>query len=301
MAGAWRKAALGTTAVVAVGYGGALTYLKVNEAKFIYHPNIAAYESGKINTAPDSLHVEKVSFPATDGARLSAWVIPAAGPDTTGMWILVSHGNAGNISLTKRLDFYARLRAIGVNILAYDYRGFGESEKRPIDEPGLYRDAEGAYNYLRRVRGVSAGRIIIFGHSLGSGVATELATHAEAAGFVVEGAFTGIDARAEELYPYFPLQALMVNHFPSLARIDRVSMPKLFLHAVDDAVIPIAHGRALFAKAREPKELVELTGGHEDSYRLDPRYMEAFSRFVRRLSPGSEPAGESPAPRDIAR
>ncbi len=279
-----------------VGYGGALGYLKVNEAQFIYHPGIASYESGRMNPPPDSLRVEKVSFPATDGALLAAWVIPAVASDTTGMWILVSHGNAGNISLTKRLDFYARLRVVGASILAYDYRGFGESEKRPIDEQGLYRDAEGAYNYLRRVRGVPAARIIIFGHSLGSGVAAELATHTEAAGFVVEGAFTGVDARAQELYPFFPVQALMSNHFPSLARIDRVSMPKLFLHAVDDSVIPIAHGRALFDKAREPKEFVELTGGHEDSYRLDPRYMEAFSRFVRRLEPGNGPAGESPAP-----
>ena len=296
MVGAVRRIAAGAAMLVVLGYGGALGYLKLNETRLVYHPDIPSYESGRINPAPDSLHVEKVTFPAADSSKVAAWVIPAAGSDTAGMWILISHGNAGNITLTRRLDFYARLRTLGANLLAYDYRGFGESEKRPITEQGLYADAQGAYTYLRRVRGVPANRIIVFGHSLGSGVATELATHIEAAGFVVEGAYTAVDGMAQARYPYLPVQAIMANHFSSLARIDRVSMPKLFLHAVDDAVVPVAHGRALFAKAKEPKQMVETTGGHEDAYRLDPRYLRAFGDFVHRVAPGNGPAGESPPP-----
>jgi hypothetical protein len=183
-----------------------------------------------------------------------------------------------------------------VGILAYDYRGFGESEKRPIAEAGLYGDAQGAYDFLHRTRGVPANRIVIFGHSLGSGVAVELATHADAAGLVLEGAYTGVDLVAKERYPYFPVRTIMSNHFDSIDRIDHVSMPKLFLHARDDAIIPFSEGRTLFAKAKEPKEFVELHGGHEDAYRLDPHYLQAFAAFVRRVAPDRGPSGESPAP-----
>ncbi len=291
-----RYAAFAAVGVAVVVYLGALGYLKLTETEHVFHPSEAAFESGRINTPPESLHVERVTFPAADGAQLVGWIIPSAGPDTTGMWVLISHGNAGNITLGKRLDYYARLRATGVGIFAYDYRGFGESEKRPIGEAGLYSDAQGAYDFLRKTRGVPASRIVIFGHSLGSGVAVELATHADAAGLVVEGAYTGVDLVAKERYPYFPVRAIMSNHFDSIDRIDHVSMPKLFLHARDDAIIPFDEGRALFAKASEPKEFVELHGGHEDSYRLDPRYLESFAAFVRRVAPDHGPAGESSPP-----
>ena len=197
--------------------------------------------------------------------------------------------------------FYARLRGVGVGVFAYDYRGFGESDQRPIDEQGLYRDAQAAYDFLRKARGVPANRIVLFGHSLGSGVAVELATHADAAGLVLEGAFTGLDRVAAERYPYFPVRAVMANHFDSIDRISRVSMPKLIVHARDDDAIPIAHGRALFARAKEPKQFVEVAGGHEDAYRLDPRYLQAFAVFVRRIAPEHGPSGESPPPRPTAR
>lgn len=290
-----RRGALGVGGVVALAYVGGIAYLKVNETKLVYHPDVAQYEGGRLNPPADSLNARAVTFPSADGTSLSAWVMPPR-TDSTAMWVLISHGNAGNITLTKRQDFYARLRNLGVGLLAYDYRGYGGSEKRPIAEAGLYADAQGAYDYLRTALGVPPSRIILFGHSLGSGVAIELATHAGAAGLIVEGAYTGLDRVAAERYPLFPVRALMSNHFPSLERIDRVSMPKLFLHARDDAVIPFAQGRALYDKAKEPRQFVETTGGHEDAYRLDPRYLAAFAAFVNRLSPSQGPQGESPVP-----
>lgn len=289
-----RRVAVGALMGAIIAYGGTLGYLKLTEASHVYHPKEAGFEGGRINPPADSLHVERAVFTTTDGVRLAAWIVPAGGADTTGMWVLICHGNAGNITFGKRQDFYARLRAIGVGILAFDYRGFGESDARPMVEAGLYRDAQAAYEFLRRTRGVPANRIVLFGHSLGSGVAVELATHAEAAGLVLEGAFTAVDRVAQELYPYFPVRAIMANHFASIDRIPRVAMPKLILHATDDAVIPFAHSRALFEATTEPKQLVALTGGHEDAYALDPRYLQAFAAFVRRVTPGAGQSGESP-------
>jgi fermentation-respiration switch protein FrsA (DUF1100 family) len=283
-------------AVTILVYGGAVVYLKANETTLIYRPYIL--EEGRINAPAESLHVRPVTLNAADGSRVAAWVIPPSptADSAAAMWILIDHGNAGNITLTKRQDFYARIRSMGVGILAYDYRGFGQSETRAITEAGVYADAQGAYDYLRKVLGVPPERIIIFGHSLGSGVAIELATHAEAAGLVVEGAYTAVDDVAAEQYPMFPVRAVMANHFRSIDRIATVSMPKLFMHATDDQVIPYAHGRKLFDTAKEPRQFVDLIGGHEDAYREDPRYLATFGGFVKRVAPGASVPAESGSP-----
>jgi len=281
-------------AMVMLAYGGAVGYLKWNETDLVYEPRNARFEAGRMNKPADSLQVSPVQFRASDDTRLSAWLIPPARPDSAAVWVLVCHGNAGNLTLTKRQDFYARLRALGVGVLAFDYRGFGESEGRTPNEAGLYRDGQAAYDFLRKVRGVPANRIVLFGHSLGSGVAVDLATHAEAAGLIVEGAYTSVPNVGQERYPIFPVRLIASNRFESIDKIERVSMPKLVLHATDDQIIPYQHGRTLYAKAKEPKQFVTLTGGHEDAYRLDPRYMEAFAAFVRRVAPNQGPAGESP-------
>ncbi len=296
MASRLQKLGVAVAAVTILVYGGAIVYLKTSETSLVYRPYVL--EEGRINAPAESLHVQPVTLNATDGSRVAAWLIPppAAVDSATAMWVLIDHGNAGNITLLKRQDFYARIRSMGVGIFAYDYRGFGQSELRAITETGVYADAQGAYDYLRKVRGIPPERIIIFGHSLGSGVAIELATHAEAAGLVVEGAYTAVDDVAAEQYPMFPVRAVMANHFRSIDRIAKVSMPKLFMHATDDQIIPYAHGRKLFDAAKEPRQFADLTGGHEDAYREDPRYLTAFGAFVKRVAPGASVPAESGSP-----
>ena len=177
----------------------------------------------------------------------------------------------------------------GVNQLTFDYRGFGESAGS-ISEQGLYDDAHAAYEYLRDRIGVPPDRIIIYGHSLGSAVAIELATQVEAAGLIVEGAMTSVPDRAQEVYPYLPIRLIARSRFDSINRIESVRMPKLFMHATDDTTIPIAHGRRLFERAAEPKEFVEVGGGHDDAYDEDTEhYFAALARFVQSVAPASVP------------
>src|SRR5205085_12328334 len=126
------------------------------------------------------------------------WLIPARHDDSTGYWILLCHGQTGNVATTTRPQYYAYLRDAGVNILAFDWRGFGASEEIPSEE-GLYRDAAAAYAYLRDVEHVPPNQIIIFGHSLGTAPAIELATRLPAAGLIVEGAPASVRARAQEV------------------------------------------------------------------------------------------------------
>ncbi len=132
--------------------------------------------------------------------------------------------------------------------------------------------------------GVPPERIVLFGHSLGSAVAVELATRVPAAGLVLDGALMSVIARAQEVYPYVPVRWVARSRFASIERIGRVQLPKLFLHARRDDVVPIAHGRRLFDAAPPPKTFVALAGGHGDAFEADSAvYFGAIARFLETL------------------
>lgn len=266
--------------IFSICYAGAVGYLTLHEREFIFHP---AGRQVMPPAAAFALREQRVTYPSSDEVTLSAWVVPAASASPSPTWMIVCHGNLGNIGYGQRPEFYASMRDLGINLFAFDYRGFGESSGSP-DERGLYDDATASYEYVTGVLGVAPGNLILFGHSLGSGVAIELASRVPAAGLVVEGAYTSVADRGQELYPLFPIRLIATQRFPSLDRIGSVSMPKLFLHSPEDDVIPYEHGRRLFAAAGEPKRFVDVRGGHEDAYRIDKEvYYGAIADFLGRL------------------
>ena len=259
-----------------------LALLRLFESHLIYFPG--QQRSLIAPPARLGLPIERVEIPTEDGVKLVGWVIPS-GADSSGLWLLVCHGNAGNLSEFDRPLHYAGLRQLGLSLLAFDYRGYGESDGSP-SEQGLYRDAEAAYRFLREVRGVPAERIVIFGHSLGSAVAIDLAAAQPAAGLIVEGALTSATDRGSELYPYIPIRWIARSRFSSIDKVSGITVPKLFLHADSDDVIPQGHGRRLFDAAREPKTFVELQGGHADAFDVDStRYFESIAGFLATLPP----------------
>jgi uncharacterized protein len=262
---------------LALAYLAFLLLLRLSESRLLYAPG-----SHTLTPAAPALGLapERVEIPSGEGVTLVAWVIRAPATDTTGRWLLICHGNAGNLSDAGRPEHYAGLRALGLNLLAFDYRGYGESGGTP-SEAGLYRDAEAAYGYLRDTLGVPPARIILFGHSLGSAVAVELATRVPAAGLVLDGALMSVIARAQEVYPYVPVSWIARSRFASMEKIGRVEIPKLFLHARRDDVVPIAHGRRLYDAAPSPKTFVALAGGHGDAFEADSAvYFGAIARFL---------------------
>jgi fermentation-respiration switch protein FrsA (DUF1100 family) len=271
--------------VVAVGgYLAAMVYMKLNERSFVYHPELFG---GRSMVAPAAdLRVTAARVRSVDSLELSTWTIPAADSATAlGYWVLVNHGNAGNISLALRQEWSRALAAQGVGIVSYDYRGYGVSDDGPLDEEALYRDARSVYDWMVRVQGIDPQRIIIYGHSLGTGVATHLAANVEAAGLILEGAFTSVPDVGASRYPWMPIHLLSAERFASVERVDSIAMPKLFMHASDDGVIAFEFGKRLYDAAPAPKEFVTMTGGHDRAFAADSAtYFSAIGKFVRRVA-----------------
>jgi fermentation-respiration switch protein FrsA (DUF1100 family) len=270
--------ALAPVLVLVAGYAGAVAYVKLNEKALIFRP-----DERTVGPSPNrfALLEKRVTYPSTDDVTVSAWLVPAAEPSDR--WMLICHGNLGSIGYGARPEFYASMRDLGINLLAFDYRGFGESNGTP-DEHGFYDDATASYRYLTDTLGVPPEQIVIFGHSLGSGVAIELASRVSAAGLIVEGAYTSVVDRGQELYPYFPIAYMATQRFPSLDRIGRIAIPTLFLHSPDDRVIPYAHGRRLFDAARSQKRFVDVRGGHDTAFQIDKAtYFGAVEEFLQEI------------------
>jgi fermentation-respiration switch protein FrsA (DUF1100 family) len=167
----------------------------------VYHPGRVMAATGAELGRP----FEEVFFKASDGVELNGWFFPAAtNSSRRHLAVLVCHGNAGNIS--HRLDTYAALLATGVNVFAFDYRGFGRSRGRPSEE-GTYRDAQAAHEWLRQ-KGFAGTNIIPFGGSLGGGVAAELAAREPVGGLVLQATFTSVPDLAAELFPWLPVRCM---------------------------------------------------------------------------------------------
>lgn len=230
--------------------------------------------------APDEvgLKFEDVTFAAPDGVKLHGWYLPADGARFT---LLLSHGNGGNIS--HRIGKLLLLRALGVNVFIYDYRGYGRSEGQP-SEAGTYQDALAACDWLRASKGAVPGQVIAYGESLGSAVAVELAVQRPVAGVALESPFTSVPDMARAIYPWLPLRWLCAIRYDSLSKIVRLKAPLLVFHSPTDEIVPFEQGEKLFAAAPEPKRFVRLRGYHNDGFEVSEEvYQQALREFIKGL------------------
>lgn len=213
-----------------------------------------------------------------DGERLHAWYLPHPQPRAT---VLHFHGNAGNVS--HRVTLYARLAALGLSVLAVDYRGYGRSSGRP-HEAGLYEDGRAAWAELTGRLGVPARRTIVAGRSLGSAVALALAAEQPPHGLVLETPFTSVPDLARAHYPLLPVGWLLRSRFDSLARAPRVRVPTLVIEAREDEIVPRRLVDVLYDALPNPAGRLRLAGTHNDFDRVSARpYAEGWTRFLRLL------------------
>jgi uncharacterized protein len=220
------------------------------------------------------LDYEDIWLQAAGGAAVHAWNVPLA---STSPVVLLCHGNGGNIS--HRVAKLQLLRRAGASVFLFDYRGFGHSTGKPTEE-GTYEDGEAAYRWLL-ARGVPESRLVVYGESLGNGVAIELALRHNPGGLIVDSAFTSTVEIGKRIFPHLPVRWLVKYKYENLAKISRVRCPTLFLHSPDDEIIPYEMGRRLFAAAPRPKAFADLSGGHNDGFlRAARAYLEATQRFL---------------------
>lgn len=214
---------------------------------------------------------EEVSFWAADGQELTGWLFDAGDQPAT---VLFMHGTSYNASdmwqtVERAQLFGGFLRGLGCRFFVFDYRGYGANTGTP-SEQGTYLDAEAALAWLHNRPEIDAARIVLYGFSLGSGVAVELALRDPSAGLVLRAPFTSIRELILGRYPRLrrPLSLtpwLPITRYDSAAKVGRLRVPLLIMHGEADETVPQSMGRRLFELAPEPKRFVSFPdAGHAD-------------------------------------
>ncbi|MDX1740839.1 MAG: alpha/beta hydrolase, partial [Rhodothermales bacterium] len=219
---------------------------------------------------------EPVSFETSDGQSLAAWWLPSTRERGV---LLFLHGNAGNMA--DRIESLKILNRLGLSVFIFDYRGYGTSTGEP-SENGLYEDGESAWRYLTETRGVDPMKIVIFGRSLGGGVATWLASRHSSRAVILESPFTSVHDLISHHYPFVPVQLLINDRYDSLSRIHSLQTGALLMiHSPEDELVPFVQGQELFKAARGNKEFLEIEGTHNHGYiAAGERYVEAIDAFL---------------------
>ena len=225
----------------------------------------------------------QVDFKTDDGLTLTSWYRPAAGGHLT---IVYFHGNAGHIGY-RGPKIRPYLEA-GYGVLLVSYRGYGGNPGNPTEQ-GLYQDGRSAMAFLH-ARGVKPGETVLFGESLGCGVAVQIALEQASdahpvAAVVLEAPPSSITDVAGHHYFWAPVRWLLKDRFESKAKIAHVNAPVLIVHGENDRVVPIRFGKMLFGAAVDPKRAVWVPGA--DHNNLDS--FGAYERVLEFLKARPEP------------
>ena len=274
---------LNTLLAVGLGYGALVGLAFAFQDRLLFQP------SARLVATPEDAGMvfETVRLSTGDGETLHGWWIPAT--DTAadvsretslvaGSTLLFFHGNAGNIS--GRLPSVQQFHRLGLNVLIADYRGYGQSTGAP-SEDGLYRDAEAMWQHVTDQRGIDPSRIVFFGRSMGGGPATWLAARTSPGAVILESVFTNVPDVGAHHYPFLPVRALATTQFDNASRVARIDAPLLVIHSRGDRVVPFELGRQVFAAATEPKQFLEIEGGHNDGFLVSAdTYLRTIDDFL---------------------
>lgn len=258
---------------ILIGLGLIVAYVKYLEYKGVYYP------AKEILNFPSSVSIsfKDIYITTEDNVKINGWFISNQKAKYT---LLFFHGNAGNIG--DRIDKLQLLYQAGLNIFIIDYRGFGKSQGRP-SELGFYHDASAAYDYLINTINIKPERVVLYGESLGSAVAVDLAFHRRVRALILEGAFSRGRDMAVKIYPLLP-RFVFSNSFDSLTKVKEINAPKLFIHSRDDEIVPFKLGRKLYDYAAGPKEFLEIEGDHNDAFmRSQHSCLSSISEFIGKL------------------
>lgn len=273
--------AIGSTMIGWVGgvagvYAVLVVLLYVAQRSLLYHPDQTVPDPA----AWDAPTMEAVRLPTDDGLKIYAWWRAPA--DTTKPIIVYFHGNAGHLG--ERVDKTAPYLDAGYGLLLVTYRYNAKAGGKPTEE-GLLLDGKAAIEFALAQTGATQDRLVLYGESLGSGVAVQLANRYDVGAVVLEAPYSSVAEVAQGHYWYVPARWLVLDQFNSMAWIDKIGAPLLIVHGDHDTVIPMRYGRRLFDAALEPKEFAHFPGGaHADlhNYGLMQTVLGFLERMVAR-------------------
>ncbi len=225
-----------------------------------------------------NLAYKDIYLETEDKVKLNGWFIPYNDAHLT---LLFFHGNGGNIS--HRLHKVSQLQKLCLNIFLIDYRGYGKSQGKP-SVSGIYKDAQAWLDYLTNEKKIKANNIVLYGESLGTSLAVHLAANHKVGGVILEGAFSSGRDMAKIIYPFIP-GIFLPNIFKNSEQIIKVKEPKLFIHSKVDEIVPLALARKLYNLAPEPKEFIEIIGGHNTAYiDAEEEYLASLVDFLQKIN-----------------
>jgi len=230
-----------------------LIYLSIVGFLFFFQRYLEYYPTGKIDHV--AVGFEEKVLTTKDNLKILAWYKKPQSADKK--IILYFHGNAGNLS--DRSHVFSTFAENGFGVLAISYRGYAGSEGKP-SEKGLMLDSKAALQFLLD-QNYSAENIILFGESLGSGVATQLAAQFKPYAVILESPFSSIANVAQKQYPFVPVRLIMHDKFDSFKFAPKISSPVLIFHGTADSVVPYFEGQKLFTTITTQKKFITIEGG----------------------------------------
>ena len=245
------------------------------QRNLLYHPSVNNYLKNQVIHEP--AEIEKVKITTEDKIELLGWFYNKN--INKFKTILFFHGNAGSLeNRTYKLNHFKDLE---VNFLIIAWRGFSGNKGQP-NENGLYKDAESAIKWLK-MKGINEENIILYGESLGTGVAVEVAQNKKYAGVILESPFTSMVNMGKKYYPFFPVHFLLKDKFESHKKIKNISVPILIMHGEVDKIVPYAMGKKMYELANEPKFFYSQEyGDHMIEY--DEKLLLALKKFIQSLN-----------------
>jgi uncharacterized protein len=243
--------------VLGVVYGAIVLGAWLMQRKLVYRPDPTRVDPAGVGLTD----VAEVTIARPDGAQLVGWYRAAPMKRPT---LLYFHGNAGNLAArAERMEAYVRS---GLGMLMVSYRGYSGSSGAP-SEPVNVADAVASFDWLI-AQGVDPAKVVIYGESLGSGVAVQVALARKPAGIVLDAPYTSVAALGQRHYPLLPVVWLATDRYDTIGRIGRLeNVPVLIIHGERDAVTPVDMGRAVHAAANAPKSIATFPdAGHADHH-----------------------------------
>lgn len=255
---------------IIIAYLVVLIFVYFYQRNLLYHPAENNYQNDEAKFNYQEVYIEVDS-----SIKLKSWFL---NKDLNSLkTLIIFHGNAGDLS--NRIYKLNELNKLDINVLLISWRGFSGNVGSPT-EKNLYKDAGAAIKWLNK-QGVKNNQIILYGESLGTGVAIEIGKKNVFNSIILESPFTSMEEAAKIYYPFLPIKILLKDRFDSIDKVEKIKIPILIMHGEKDDIIPFFMGKKLFEKANEPKHSY-FTSKDDHMMTFDENLLKEIKNFIER-------------------